>query len=81
MDSTTHTTAHNTTRIYMVDDFPTVREIALQATGRPDEWIVVNGFTSNRLIQPGDQLIVTEDRLEPLVRVNWNKIPGMEDHR
>lgn len=65
----------NTTRIYLAPDFPTIREIALEATGRPDEWIVVSGSTSNRLIEPGDRIILTEDQLVPLVRVNWDQIP------
>lgn len=63
------------TRIYLVEDFPTIREIGVEATGRPDEWLVVSGSTSNRLIEPGDRLTLTEDQLVPLVRVNWEKIP------
>jgi len=65
----------NITRIYLAPDFPTIREIALKATGRPDEWIVVSGSTSSRLIEPGDRLVLTEDQLVPLVRVNWDRIP------
>jgi hypothetical protein len=66
----------STTRIYLAPDFPTVREIALEATGRPDEWLVTQGSTSSRFIEPGVRLWLTEDQLVPLVRVNWDRIPG-----
>jgi hypothetical protein len=39
-------------------------------------WTVIEGATCNRFYEPGDRVILGEDRLVPLVRVNWHRIAG-----